>query len=102
MQVAGFLHKCKLLKTAQKHHSTSGQNDSKLQMLTALGLIHTGRVHANSNANPLMLLTCSVNIPIYTHRFHLLVLRVRVQCGFGLRIDKFRDNLVFEESVDSA
>ena len=32
---------------------------------SALGLIHTGRTRANSNANPLMLLACKVNTSIH-------------------------------------
>ncbi len=32
---------------------------------------------ANSNANPLMLLVCSVNTPIHAHRFHLLCVALR-------------------------
>ncbi len=46
------------------------------------GLIHTRRAHANSNANPLMLLACSVNTPIHAHRFHLLRVALRVLCGW--------------------
>ncbi len=49
------------------------------------GLIHTGRAHVNLNANPLMLLACSVNTPVHTHRFHLLCLALRVLCGWGLK-----------------
>ena len=39
---------------------------------------------ANSNANPLMLLACSVNTPIHAYRFHLLCVALRVLCGWGL------------------
>ena len=39
--------------------------------------------HKNSNANPLMLLVCSVNTPIDDNRSHLLLLRVRVVCEWG-------------------
>ena len=41
----------------------------------ALGPIHTGRVRANSNANPSVLLARSVNTPIDHNRSHLLALR---------------------------
>ncbi len=47
----------------------------------------TRRACANSNANPLMLLVCSVDIPIHIKRFHMLALRVRVQCALGLMED---------------
>ena len=40
--------------------------------------------HANWNANPLMLLVCSVNTPIDHNRSHLLSLCVRVLCEWGL------------------
>ena len=40
---------------------------------------------ANSNANPLMLLACSVNTPIHAHRFHLLCVALRVLCELDLR-----------------
>ena len=40
-----------------------------------IGPIHTGRAHANSNANPLMLLVCSVDTPIHINRSHLLAWR---------------------------
>ncbi len=46
--------------------------DARAGVAWDLGLIHTGRAHANSNANPLMLLVCSVNTPIHTHRFRLV------------------------------
>ncbi len=36
---------------------------------------------ANSNANPLMLLACTVNTPIHINRSHLLALRMLVLCG---------------------
>ncbi len=49
-----------------------------------VGLNLYGREHANSNANPLMLLACSVDTPIHINRSHLLALHVRVQCGLGL------------------
>ena len=39
---------------------------------------------ANSNANPLMLLACTVNTPIHINRSHLLALRMLVLCGWGL------------------
>ena len=49
------------------------------------GLIHTGCARANSNANPLMLLVCSVDTPIHINRFHLLCVAWRVLCGLGLK-----------------
>ncbi len=49
------------------------------------GLIHTGCWCANSNANPLMLLACSVDTPIHINRFHLLRFASRVLCGLGLK-----------------
>ncbi len=39
----------------------------------------------NSNANPLMLLACSVDTPIHINRSHLLCVASRVLCGLGLR-----------------
>ena len=39
------------------------------------GPIHTGRAPTNSNANPLMLLVCSVDTSIHINRPHLLALR---------------------------
>ncbi len=60
---------------------------------SVLGPIHTGRARANPNANPLMLLACSVNTPIYAHRFHLLCVALRVLCGWGLSVlDKYLPN----------
>ncbi len=53
--------------------------------LTALGPIHTGRACANSNANPLMLLGCSVDTPIHINRSHLLCVASCILCGLSLR-----------------
>ena len=58
-----------------------------------LGVIHTGRPLANGNANSLMLLACSVDTPIHTHRFHLLALCVRAQCGLSPRTKLQRGRL---------
>ncbi len=41
---------------------------------------------ANWNVFPLMLFASSVNTPIHINRSHLLVLRVRVLCEFGLKL----------------
>ena len=58
---------------------------SKDQTLT-LGPIHTGREQAHLWAILLMLLASSVNTPICNNRFHLVSLRVRIQCGLGLGV----------------
>ncbi len=55
------------------------------------GPIHTGRARTNSNANPLMLLACSLDTLIHISTSDLLALRVRVQCGLGLRFRCCRD-----------
>ncbi len=52
----------------------------------ASGPIHTGRARANFNANPLMLLACSVDTPIHINRSYLLCVALRrVSCGLVLR-----------------
>ncbi len=56
-------------------------------------------ISANSNANPLMLLACNVNTAIHTHRFHLLALRVRVQCGLGLLV--FSVGIIHIQNVET-
>ncbi len=38
-------------------------------------------IRANSNANHLILLACSVNTPIHAHRFHLFCVALCVLCG---------------------
>ena len=48
-------------------------------------LIHTGCARENWNANPFMLLACSVNTPIHACGFHLLRVALRVLCEVGLR-----------------
>ena len=59
---------------------THASRDTHSQTKRTSGL-HTGRAHGNSNADPLMLLTCGVNTPIHTRRFYLLCVALRVLCA---------------------